>query len=193
MRRLLLALLLCLLPHLAHAECGAVRDFIAKETTGEDKFADTFYFRREHRADSVLLLIKHSVDRGHLPSRWIFLHKDDPKAQDYCIVSRGVVFGQHQNMPENASADNFGPEGSGFPRCTKGNAEFSAPELLRNWANRELGDSSILYTASPNGPAFQFLIAEDQDWIIIQDDADKSCLFDRGTDIMLRFNITLQN
>jgi hypothetical protein len=96
-------------------------------------------------------------------------------------------------MAENASANNFGPPTSGLPRCASSNADFTASEQLRLWANRELGSSSLLYVASPDGPGFQFVIADDQDWIIIQDDAEQSCLYDRGADLMLRFNTTLIN
>lgn len=191
MRRLLLAFALFLAPALAHAECMELRDFIKQETAGPDKYVDTFSFRRDHRADSVLMLVKNTTDRGHLPDRWLFLHRDDPQSAAYCVVSRGVTFGQHQDMPENASGDNFGAPGSGLPRCSTGGKEFSAEQQLRYWANRELGSSSILYTASPDGPGFQFLISDDQDWIIIEDDRDQSCFYDRGTDLMLRFNTTL--
>ena len=112
------------------------------------------------------------------------------------MVSRGVTFGQHQDMAENSSGDNFGPEGSGLPRCGKGDKDFSAQEQLRYWANRELGTSSILYVASPDGPGFQFLFTDNQDWIIIEDQNEKprqSCFFDRGTDVFIRFNTTVIN
>jgi hypothetical protein len=183
MRKLILALALIVAPSLARAECLELRDFIKQETAGPDKYVDTFSFRRERRADSVLML--------RLPQRWLFLHRDDPTSAAYCVVSRGVTFGQHQDMPENASAENFGPPGSGLPRCATGSQEFTAQEQLRYWANRELGSSSILYTASPDGPGFQILITDDQDWIIIEDDKTQSCFYDRGTDMMLRFNTTL--
>ena len=193
MRHLLCALAVCFTPTLAHAECMELRDFIKQETAGPDKFVDTFSFRREHRSDSVLMLVKTTVEKGRLPQRWLFLHRDDPKSKDYCLVSRGVVFGQHQDMSDNASGDNFGPPGSGYPRCATASKDFTAQELLRYWANRDLGESSILYTVSDNGPGFQFLITNDQDWIIIEDDKDKSCFFDRGTDLSLRFNTKLIN
>ena len=189
MRRLALALLL--LPSLAHAECLELHDFIKQETAGEDKYVDTFSFRRDHRADSVLMLVKHTTQKGRLPDRWLFLHRDDPRSTQLCVVSRGIVFGQHEDMPENGSGDNFGPPGSGLPRCARDGKDFSAPEQLRYWANRELGPSSILYVASPDGPGFQFLIADNQDWIIVEDEKDQSCFYDRGADLMLRFNTTL--
>ncbi len=191
MRQLFIAALFVLAPALAHAECRELRDFIKQEEVGDAKYVDTFSFRRDHRADNVLMLVKHTVERGHLPDRWLFLHRDDPQSLAYCVVSRGVTFGQHQDMPENGSANNFGPPSSGLPRCATSSADFTAEEQLRYWANRELGSSSILYVASPDGPGFQFVLADDQDWIIIEDDHDKSCFYERGTDLQLRFNTTL--
>jgi hypothetical protein len=185
-----LFLLAFLVPSLAHAECMELRDFIKQETAGPDKYVDTFSFRRDHRADNVLILVKNTTEKGHLPARWLFLHRDDPQSTAYCVAGRGVTFGQHQNEPDNASAEDFGPPGSGQPRCASGDA-FTAEQRLRHWANRELGSSSILYTASPDGPGFQFVISDDQDWIIIKDDKNQSCFYDRGADLMLRFNTTL--
>ena len=190
MRQFLFALAFALLPSLARAECLELGGFVKQETSGAEKYVDTFAFRRDHRADSILMLVKATVEKGHLPARWLFLHKDDPKSLTYCVVSRGVVFGQHQDMPENASGNTFGPEGSGYPRCATDNEEFTAAEQLRYWANRELGSSIILYTASETGPGFQILFTEDQDWILIEDEKGKSCFYDRGTDLMLRFNTT---
>ena len=91
---------------------------------GDDKYVDTFSFRKNHRADSVLMLVKHTIDRGHLPDRWLFLHRAEPASPAYCVVSRGVTFGQHEDMPENASANAFGPPASGLPRCAASNADF---------------------------------------------------------------------
>ena len=190
MRHLLLALALMLLPTLARAECLTLGDFVKQETIGDDKYVDTFAFRRDHRADSVLMLIKHTTEKGHLPTHWLFLHRDDPTVLTYCVVNRGITFGQHQNMPENASGNEFGPPGSGLPKCATTNKDFTAQEQLRYWANRDLGDSIILYAASTDGPGFQILFTEDQDWIIVEDEKDQSCLYDRGTDLMLRFNTT---
>ena len=191
MRHIYLAPLFLGLATPAFADCMELRDFIKQETAGPDKFVDTLGFRHDHRTDSVLMLVKTTTEKGRLPQRWLFLHRDDPKSQSYCLVSRGVTFGQHQDLAENSSGDNFGPEGSGLPRCGKGDKDFSAQEQLRYWANRELGTSSILYVASPDGPGFQFLFTDNQDWIIIEDDKTQSCFYDRGPDMILRFNTTL--
>ena len=71
----------------AHAQCGDLKQFIKDETAGPDKFVDRFSFRRNHRADSVLMLVKDSVQKGRLPKRWLFLHRTE-KDTDYCVASR---------------------------------------------------------------------------------------------------------
>ena len=90
MRKLLVALAFAFAPSLAHADCMEIRDFIKQETAGPDKYVDTFSFRHDHRADSVLMLVKHTTERGHLPARWLFLHKDDPKAQALHAFARAL-------------------------------------------------------------------------------------------------------
>jgi hypothetical protein len=176
----------------AQAECKDLKQFIKDETAGAEKYVDTFSFRRDHRADSVLMLVKATVEKGRLPKRWLFLHRDDPASTDLCVLGRGEEFGQHDSMPENASAANFGPPGSGYPRCAQSTADTEASDAMRDWANRDLGDSVILYTAGKTMPGFQFVIGPNQDWIIIEDQtARQSCYFDRGTDVFMRFNITI--
>jgi hypothetical protein len=193
MRQLIFALLFFGFGSPAFAECMELRDFIKQETAGPDKYVDTLGFRREHHTDSILMLVKTTIEKGRLPQRWLFLHRDNPDARDYCMVSRGVTFGQHQDMTENASAGNFGPPGSGLPHCAKDGKDFTAQEQLRYWANRDLGPSNILYVATPDGPGFQFLFTNDQDWIIIEDEKDQSCYYDRGPDMSLKFNTKLIN
>jgi hypothetical protein len=178
----------------AHAaECGDLKQFIKDETAGPDKFVDTFSFRRNHRADSVLMLVKDSVQKGRLPKRWLFLHRGE-KDTDYCVSSRGEEFGQHEDVHDNAFVAQFGPSGSGLERCATSDADTPASLKLRAWANRELGSSIILYTVAEKTSGFQFIISDDQDWIIIEDkkdDPQTSCYFDRGTDVFMRFNITV--
>ena len=193
MRHPFIALLVFVLPAPAYSECLEMRDFIKQETAGPDKFVDTLGFRHDHHTDSVLMLVKTTIEKGRLPQRWLFLHRDNPEAKEYCLVSRGVTFGQHQDMEDNGSAENFGPPGSGLPRCGHDSKEFTAQEKLRYWANRDLGPSNILYVATPDGPGFQFLFTNDQDWIIIEDEKDQSCYYDRGPDMALKFNTKLIN
>jgi len=177
----------------ARAECGDLKQFIKDETAGPDKFVDTFSFRRNHRADSVLMLVKESVQKGQLPKRWLFLNRSRTDT-DYCVLSRGEEFGQYDDAHENAVAAQFGPPGSGFPRCATSDADAPAAEKVRDWANRDLGHSIVLYTVAEKTSGFQFVISDDQDWIIIEDrkdDPQTSCFFDRGTDVFMRFNITV--
>ena len=182
----LLAAALCLSDAAAAAECKDLKQFIRDETAGAEKYVDTFSFSRDHRPDSVLMLVKATMEKGHLPRRWLFLHRDDLNSTDLCVQGRGEEFGRHDDRHENASAPNFGPPGSGFPRCA------ASSDALRDWANRELGDSILVYAASKDTPGFQFVIGDDRDWIIIEYSGNQqSCYFDRGADVLTRFNITV--
>ncbi len=177
----------------AHAQCGDLKQFIKDETAGPDKFVDTFSFLKNHRADSVLMLVKDSVQKGRLPKRWLFLNRTE-KDTDYCVASRGEEFGQHDDVEESAFVAQFGPPGSGFQRCATSDADTPASLKVRVWANRELGHSIIVYTVAEKTSGFQFVISDDMDWIIIEDrkgDPQTSCFFDRGTDVFMRFNITV--
>jgi hypothetical protein len=177
----------------ARADCGDLNKFIRTETAGPDKYVDTFSFRRNHRADSVLMLVKDTVEKGHLPKRWLFLHRGQTDT-DYCVLSRGEAFGQHEDVHENTFAAQFGAPGSGLPRCATADDDNSGADKLRAWANRELGHSIILYTEAETTSGFQFVISDDQNWVIVEDhkdDPQTSCFFDRGTDVFMRFNITV--
>ena len=51
-----------------------------------------------------------------------------------------------------------------------------------------------MMVAVPIPPPMHSVISDDQDWIIIEDRNDApqtSCFFDRGTDVFMRFNITV--
>jgi hypothetical protein len=178
----------------ARAECKDLQQFMKDETSGAEKYVDTFAFRNNHRSDSVLMLVKDTIEKGHLPKRWLFLHRDDPKSANLCVAGRGEGFGHYDDMHENASIAKFGPPGSTSPNCATATATTDASEVLREWANKALGESIILYTASRDTPGFQFVISRDRDWIIIEDQNEnpkQSCFFDRGTDVFMRFNITV--
>jgi hypothetical protein len=180
----------------AAAECKDLKQFLKDETAGAEKFVDMFTFRRDHRGDSVLMFVKDSVERGRLPGRWLFLHREAEGGTDYCVRGRGEEIGHRENDAASAAAETFGPPGSGLPRCATSTAKARAADLLRDWAVREMGKSIVLTTASPDASGFQFVISDDQNWIIIEDQnqpPQTSCFFDRGTDVFMRFNITVLN
>ena len=180
----------------AAAECKDLKQFIRDETAGAEKYVDMFTFRRDHRGDSVLMLVKDSVEKGRLPKRWLFLHRDAETTTEFCVAGRGEEIGHNEQTQANAAAANFGPPGSGFPRCATSTAKARATDLLHDWAVRETSKSIVLTTASRDTPGFQFVIGDDQNWIIIEDESGRpqtSCYFDRGTDVFMRFNITVLN
>jgi hypothetical protein len=187
-----LAAVIWLTPVAAHAECKDLQKYIKDETAGDEKYVDTFSFRRNHRADNVLMLVKDSVERGRLPRRWLFLHRDNPTSSDLCVAGRGEVFGHYDDAHEDEANSTFGPPGSSSPNCATSTETFNAAEEVRAWANHDLGDSIIFYTSSRDTPGYQILIGKDRDWIIIEDKTGlpkQSCVLDRGTDVMMRFNL----
>lgn len=178
------------------AECKDLKQFIKDETLGAEKYVDTFSFRHDHRADSVLMLVKETIAKGNLPKRWLFLHRAPNSGNDYCVAGRGEEFGQHDDSPETLTANNFGPPGSGLPKCATSSADIDAGALLRGWAKREFDHAIVLYTVAKDTPGYQFVIADDKDWIIIEDQNEnprQSCFFDRGSDVFMRFNTTVIN
>ena len=174
----------------AASECKELRAFEHDEGAGKRKFVDVFNFRRDRRGDSVLLLFKDTIEKGQLPKQWLFLHRT-PDQTDFCVAGRGEGFGQHDDAPQAIYGGDFG---EGHSHCATTAGAIKAPDALRAYANRTLGDDIVLYTEGLSGSGFQFAIGPDHDWIIIRDnvgDPQTSCLFDSGTDVLMRFNLTI--
>ena len=177
-------------PAYADAECKDLKEFIKQETAGAQKYVDIFTFRKNHRGDNVLLLFKDTTERGQPPKHWLFLNRPSPEMSAYCVMGRGAGFGQHDDKPELLYAGDFGPRGSGRPQCVASTPRAPAADVLRAFANRTLGGNIVLYTSGEDGAGFQFAIGNDQNWIIIQDDANQpqtSCFYDQGNDVFMRF------
>ena len=109
----------------AAAECKDLKQFIRDETAGAEKYVDMFTFRRDHRGDSVLMFVKDSVEKGRLPKRWLFLHRDAETTTEFCVAGRGEEIGHNEQTQASAAAANFGPPGSGFPRCATSTAKVT--------------------------------------------------------------------
>jgi hypothetical protein len=171
----------------AASECKELRDFERDEGKGARKYFDSFNFHRDRRGDSVLLLFKDSVEKGQPPKQWLFLHRPSPDTTSFCVAGRGEGFGQHDDHPETIYGGDFG---EGHAHCATSAGDVKAPDALRAYANRTLGDDIVLYTQGLSGPGFQFAVGPDHDWIIIQDNVQPqtSCVFDSGTDVLMRFN-----
>ena len=151
----------------------------------------TCSFRQDHRGDSVLMLVKNTTERGRPPQRWLFLHRDDR--------GRGLFL---RDEPRRGFRPARGHAGERVRRQFRRRARAAALRdrsrgssgagALRYWANRELGDDSMLYTASPDGPGFQFSSPTIRTGSSSRTrSTTESCFYDRGTDVMLRFNTTI--
>jgi len=96
----------------------------------------------------------------------------------------------------SAAPPNFGPPGSGLPKCANSTERHQGAGVLRDWAVSELGKGIVLTTASPDTSGFQFVISDDQNWINAEDQNEHpnmSCYIDRGTDAFMQFNIAVLN
>ncbi|MGO9741776.1 MAG: hypothetical protein ACLPN5_09760 [Roseiarcus sp.] len=178
----------------ADPECKSLEDFIETEAAGQAKYYDAFTFRKDRRGDNVLLLFKDTTDRGTPPLRWLFLNRPSPDMTDYCVKARGDEFGYFSDKPQLLYAATFGLPGSGQPQCAISTPRAPAPDVMRAYVNRTLGDDVVFRAATAEGEDYQFAINNDQDWIIVHDNADTprtSCLYDQGNDVFMRFNRTI--
>lgn len=177
-------------------ECKELANFEHDEAAaiGGAKYYDTFMFRKDQRGDNVLLLFKDSTERGKPPKHWLYVRRPQPDVTGYCLVARGSgeTFTYHDDKPEKLYAADFGFPGSQHPRCAASRPGVPAPAVLRGWANRTLGeDDAVFDVHTPDQGGYQFAIAQDQNWIIIRDNADDpetSCLYDLGPDVFMRFD-----
>ena len=83
--------------------------------------------------------------------------------------------------------------GSGQPRCSTFNDPLGSVSV-RMWANRELGESAILYTTSNDGNNYDYLINNEHNWIITETkrkDGNSSCYFNRGQNVIVRYDLTI--
>ena len=178
----------------AAPECKELTDFIRTEAAGKAKYFDAFTFRRDRRGDNVLLLFKDTTERGTPPKRWLFLDRPSPDMTGYCVKARGDDFGFFDDKPQVLYAGEFGFPGSGQPQCATSTPRAPAPDVMRAYVNRTLGDDVVFRATTAEGDGYQFAINNDQDWIIIQDNASKpetSCFLDKGNDVFMKFNNTV--
>ena len=189
------ALLVAVAPAYAASECKDLREFTRDEAAAVGaKYVDSFTFRRDLRGDNVLLLFKDTIEQGTPPKHWLFLNRPSPDAGGFCAMGRGETFTYHDDKPEKLYAGDYGLPGSQRPQCATSSPGISAPDVLRAYANRTLGEDMVFDASAPGAGGFQFAIAQDQNWIIIRDNADvpeTSCLYDQGPDVFMRFNNTI--
>lgn len=186
------------MPLQVHADalkCKNLFDLIRNEAVEPTKFFDTFTFKKEGRGDNILLLLKDSPPPGTHVKRWLFLTRFDKDSLDFCVNGQGEGFGQLSDMHDNATEEKFGMPGSGYTRCASFKEQLPPSLIVRLWANRELGPSTIFFTESKAASSFDFLISNDNHWIIIEDkrngDTRSSCYFDRGSGVSIQQNLTV--
>ena len=139
MRQLFFAALFAFAPALARAECMDLHDFTKQETAGDDKYVDTFSFRRDHRADSVLMLVNIRSSAAACPiagcSCIATIRRRAPIAWSAAASLSVSIRTCRRMRPPTIS----GRPASGLPRCASSNADFTAEEQLRRLGQSRVG------------------------------------------------------
>ena len=178
-------------------KCANLVEIIKQNAAAPNLFMDSFTFQKDGRGDQVLLLFKDKAGReGHV-GRWIFLTRREKDSLNFCVNGEGEEFGLLADMHSNSSEKRFGMPGSGNPRCSTKIDALPASLLLRMWANRELGQSTILYVSYQKSSGFQFLISADNHWVVIEDEksgeTSVACYFERGDGLVIRQDSVAKN
>lgn len=101
----------------------------------------------------------------------------------YCLFAQGKTVEVLANVASSNFADRYGLPGSGYPRCSNGKSLLPGSATVRFWANRELGDSSVMSLTGSDGPKdYTILVSTDRYWILLDIDHQnlQSCYVDRG-------------
>jgi len=88
----------------------------------------------------------------------------------------------------------YGMPGSGNQRCSDGRDTLDAIDI-QLWANKELGESFILYLHSDiSEKNFTFLMSNDLNWILIDNlksDSAQACYYARGDNIVIHHDFKM--
>jgi hypothetical protein len=183
---------------LADGNCNDLPNHIKDGTSGPHKYFDTFTFQEKGQGNIILILFKDSSVGKVLPKHWLLLNRVNAESMEFCIVGQGEEFGKLMDMHANTYDVRYGLPGSGYPRCapeeTPVGSAVSLPGsmLIRAWANRELGQSTIFYTESVTTSGFQYIMSADNYWVIIEDKKvypKESCYFSRGVGLLVQQNL----
>ena len=190
------ALLAMNVGNVATAEtCVDLFDFMKTTASSSQGYIDSWTFQKEGRGDNILLLFKdkNGGAKGTV-KHWAFLTRRQKDTTNFCILGEGESFGFLMDMHTNSSEKRFGLPGSNQPRCSSFNETLPGSLAVRMWANRELGESTILYTESKSTSGFQFLIASDDNWIIIENkknDEKTACYYERGNRVLIKQDLVI--
>jgi len=168
--------------------CGDAAEITKYAATGLSKENTVFSLKKKGETYYEVFLSKADPSRtsheGKLFGPWRLAARQGDSI-DYCLVAGGdwvePLVSVHQAP---GSGKKYGMPGSGDQRCSDGNDVLGSMDV-RIWANKELGDSFVVFLTSDVGNKdFFFLISNDQNWTLLDSDkADSStCYFARGDD-----------
>jgi hypothetical protein len=145
---------------------------------------DAFTFQKDDNGVIILVLLKPASNTK--PTKWVLLVRPPNEQTGYCVTADGNDVGVLKDMHNNGSEKRFGMPGSGEPRCSSYNDPAGSLNV-RWWANRELGESTIIYTESTISNNCVYLMNNDNNWIILETKKDQyntTCYFNRGQTLL---------
>ena len=169
-------------------KCGEGIQLIREYATAYGPMFDGFEFQKDDNAVIILVLLRSSINAK--VRKWALLVRPPNEPTGYCVAAKGEGVGQLADMHNNNSEKRFGMPGSGEPRCSSNNEPVGSL-AVRWWANRELGESTIMYTESSTSNDYMYLISKDNNWIIIKSQHDQaltSCYLNRGQSVKIYLN-----
>jgi hypothetical protein len=141
-------------------------------------------FDRNKEAHLILFLQRPSSSAEGL--RWRLIERQEESVK-YCVAGQGNGLKLLKDLHLSNSNGKYGMPGSGYPRCSgKQPAGLPGSLDIRNWANKELGNSIVYDLPNQTGPKdFIAMFAADGTgaWIVIDvahDNLEDSCYYDRG-------------
>jgi hypothetical protein len=128
-----------------------------------------------------MLFLSKETEAGTNPWRLIERQGEN---QTSCLVGAGDSIEKLMNFQQSNFPGKFGMPGSGFPRCSNVTEGLPGSALVRFWANRELGKSTVIVLNTNIGQKnFNFLLSRDNHWILIDIDRNNvnlACYYSRG-------------
>jgi hypothetical protein len=179
--------------------CDDITVMLRKEMAQMKRAYQVFTLRKGEQATGILMIANYDEaaanDDSGLYMPWILMERASPTDPAiYCISGRGTKLEALKSIEDSKSEERYGMPGSTYPRCSHGGDVLEGLKV-RLWANRELGESFVMYLHNDLGDNFTFLLGDPSPWILLRSRKDTSaeCYYDRGDNAILRSRDPLPN
>ncbi len=189
MRTAIVITILLICTSSSHAEdqisCGDVLAVIQQTISSIGKENFVYQLKRNGQTHAILALsAKKPVDAK--TSKWRLLEREG-ESLTYCVASEGIGIEMLMSLHTGSPPAKYGLPSSGQPRCFEPRPNALPGSLeVRLWANKELGDSTVIHLSSSKGDKdYTFLTSNDNTgyWILLEADKNNinnSCYRSRG-------------